>query len=156
MQNDEVPADVTCGPFIHHSSFIIPRHGKRKARDSNPQAARAATCFRDRFLIRPDAFRCICMSSGGWNRTRAPTRSVGPPGSEPGVTTSSNYPGSLRHTISKKARGEGIEPPFPGSKPGGLPLADPRSRKSATTTAAVPGGDKVRGCGGRLPLHHGR
>ena len=26
-----------------------------------------------------------------------------------------------------EARGEGLEPPQPGSKPGGLPLADPRS-----------------------------
>ena len=54
-----------------------------------------------------------------------------PPGSGPGVTTNSNYPGSLRHTISRKARGEGIEPSSPGSKPGGLPLTDPRIAKSA-------------------------
>src|SRR5262245_17119732 len=26
-------------------------------------------------------------------------------------------------------RGEGFEPPLPGSKPGGLPLADPRDRR---------------------------
>ncbi len=34
-----------------------------------------------------------------------------------------------------KARGEGIEPSSPGSKPSGLPLADPRIAKSATTNA---------------------
>ena len=36
--------------------------------------------------------------------------------------------GCSRHVRRKKARGEGIEPPLPGSKPGGLPLADPRSQ----------------------------
>ncbi len=38
-------------------------------------------------------------------------------------------PHRLRHTLLQKARGGGVEPPFPGSKPGGLPLADPRSQK---------------------------
>jgi hypothetical protein len=40
-----------------------------------------------------------------------------PPGSGPGVTTSSDCPG---------IRGEGVEPSSPGSRPGSLPLADPR------------------------------
>ena len=44
------------------------RSFQRKARDSNPQAAHAATCFQDRLLIRPDAFH-LPISSGGWNRT---------------------------------------------------------------------------------------
>jgi hypothetical protein len=45
---------------------------RRKPWDSNPQAARAATCFQDRPLIRPVGFRrptAIIFSSGGWNRT---------------------------------------------------------------------------------------
>jgi hypothetical protein len=53
-----------------------------------------------------------------------------PPGSEPGITTNSNCPGSgvLWDTaIATEVRGEGLEPPSPGSKPGSLPLADPRS-----------------------------
>ena len=61
-----------------------------------------------------------------------------PPGSEPGVTTSSNYPGILlRHRWCGKARGEGIEPPSPGSKPGGVPLAHPR-------LCRVPCGNRTR------------
>ncbi len=47
----------------------------RKPWDSNPQAARAATCFQDRLLIRPVGFRPTIPDvptlsrSGGWNRT---------------------------------------------------------------------------------------
>ena len=37
---------------------------KRKARDSNPQAAHTATCFQDRLLIRPDAFRLEAAGVG--------------------------------------------------------------------------------------------
>ena len=52
-----------------------------------------------------------------------------PPGSEPGVTTSSNCPG---------IRGEGVEPSSPGSRPGSLPLADPRDsgRRGSRTLKA--------------------
>jgi hypothetical protein len=61
-----------------------------------------------------------------------------PPGSEPGVTTSSNYPGILLgHRWCGKARGEGVEPPSPGSKPGSVPLAHPRSCR-------VPCGNRTR------------
>jgi hypothetical protein len=61
-----------------------------------------------------------------------------PPGSEPGVTTSSNYPELLLgHRWCGKARGEGIEPPSPGSKPGSVPLAHPRSYR-------VPCGNRTR------------
>ena len=61
-----------------------------------------------------------------------------PPGSEPGVTTSSNYPGIRRGYRSRvQARGEGIEPPSPGSKPGSVPLAHPRSCR-------VPCGNRTR------------
>ncbi len=48
------------------------RSRERKPWDSNPQAARAATWFQDRFLIRPVGFRKpieAAISSGGWNRT---------------------------------------------------------------------------------------
>ena len=78
------------------------------------------------------------MPSVSPNKLRGLESNQRPPGSEPGVTTNSNYPGSSRHTISKEARGEGVEPPSPGSKPGGLPLTDPRSRKSALRESNPP------------------
>ena len=87
--------------------------------------AEAATCFQDRLLIRPDDFRCTTLS-----KFRGLESNQRPPGSEPGVTTSSNCPGSVLSIKTRRAfakvRGEGFEPPLPGSKPGGLPLADPR------------------------------
>ena len=62
-----------------------------------------------------------------------------PPGSEPGVTTSSNYPGILLgHRWCGKARREGIEPPSPGSKPDGVPLAHPRTIQSARRESNPP------------------
>jgi hypothetical protein len=67
-----------------------------------------------------------------------------PPGSEPGVTTSSNCPGSRLHkrhaplvAVHGQVRGAGLEPASPGSKPGSLPLADPRSNQ-------VPCGNRTR------------
>jgi hypothetical protein len=40
--------------------------------------------------------------------------------------------------ITTEVRGEGFEPPSPGSKPGSLPLADPRSTKSALRESNSP------------------
>jgi hypothetical protein len=37
-----------------------------------------------------------------------------------------DYPGSYGHISVIRVRGEGVEPSSPGSKPGSLPLADPR------------------------------
>ena len=83
-----------------------------------------------------------------------------PPGSEPGVATSSNHPAVL-FTIrdspwAKKVRGGGFEPPSPASKAGSLPLADPRECPAgveptspawkAGTFAARP---RAQSCGGR-------
>jgi hypothetical protein len=59
---------------------------KRKPWDSNPQVAHATGCFQDSVLIRPDDFRC---------KLRGLESNQRPPGSEPGVTTSSNCPGSF-------------------------------------------------------------
>ena len=64
-----------------------------------------------------------------------------PPGSEPGVTTNSNYPGSFqsRDTLRpEEVRGEGLEPSPPASRAGRLPLADPRECHDHRC-AAVPG-----------------
>ena len=97
----------------------------------------AATCFQDRLLIRPDDFRrCVNLNK----KFRGLESNQRPPGSEPGVTTSSNYPGSfiLADTaMAPEVRGEGVEPPSPGSKPGSLPLADPRSRHQQECPAGV-------------------
>ena len=60
---------------------------------------------------------------GGWNRTNALL------GQSQALRTSSNCPAvcfHFRFKSRKKVRGEGIEPPSPGSKTGSLPLADPR------------------------------
>lgn len=81
----------------------------------------AATCFQDRLLIRPDDFR-ISSSSGGWNRTNGLL--VQSQASLPTATTPESIARTFANAVS--ARGEGFEPPPPGSKPGGLPLADPR------------------------------
>ncbi len=48
----------------------------------------AATCFQDRLLIRPDDFRS-CRTK----KLRELESNQRPPGSEPGATTSSSYPG---------------------------------------------------------------
>ena len=124
------------------------RHPCRSVPDSNSQAACAATCFQDRSLIQPDDFHsCFKLRELESNQR--------PPGSEPGVTTSSNYSGMrLFHWLSllryrprpasgligrrarllyqqrlprsgrfsdgtghPEVRGEGFEPPPPGSKP---------------------------------------
>ena len=71
---------------------------------------------------------------GGWNRTnirafRAPRPTV----RRPRINRS-------RHADLDKVRGGGVEPPLPGSKPGGLPLADPRSKECpAGVEPASPG-----------------
>lgn len=93
-----------------------------------------ATCFRDRFLIRPDGF------------LQAPGDGIEPssPGSEPGVaanqlprnefvaiTTEIRAPARFLRSFPPcrcppSTRGEGIEPSSAVSKTAGLPLADPQ------------------------------
>jgi hypothetical protein len=94
---------------------------QRKPWESNPQAARPPPAFQA-------GSSAVRMASVEFRGVESNHR---PPGSGPGVTTSSNYPGSLslRDTARlPKVRGGGVEPPSPGSRPGSLPLADPRSR----------------------------
>ena len=76
-----------------------------------------ATCFQDRLLIQPDDFHsCVArISSGGWNRTNDLL-----------VQSQAPLPTAATPKCFYRVRGEGFEPPQPGSKPGGLPLADPR------------------------------
>lgn len=67
---------------------------RRKPWDSNPQAARAATCFQDRPLIRPVGFRRVVPS--GRIQFRGLESNQRPPRSERGVTTNGNCPGIRR------------------------------------------------------------
>lgn len=57
--------------------------------------------------------------------------------------------------VAVQVRGGGVEPPLSGSKPDGLPLADPRSSSLQERPAGVEPALPPRQ-GGRLPLHHGR
>lgn len=95
----------------------------------------AATCFQDRLLIRPDDFRRV-KSSGGWNRTNGLL--VQSQASLPTATTPDRV-SSRDMVFYHRVRGEGIEPSFPGSKPGGLPLTDPRVNQSALRELNPPG-----------------
>jgi hypothetical protein len=86
--------------------------------DSNSQAAFSRHLF-SRQVPHP-AGSLPFSSCGGWNRTNIKTFRA----SHPAVRR------PRKNQSMSKARGEGVEPPQPGSKPGGLPLADPRSRSA--------------------------
>ena len=64
------------------------------------------------------------QNSGGWNRTNGLL--VQSQASLPTATAPEQF-GFQDNRFHAKVRGDGIEPPLPGSKPGGLPLADPRA-----------------------------
>jgi hypothetical protein len=74
-----------------------------------------AACFQDRFLIQSDDFRKQQVAGVGIEPT--------PPGSEPSIATSSDYPATSVcrmtrcSTNSSRNAGAGIEPAPPGSKP---------------------------------------
>ena len=103
-------------------------------------SGRAATCFQDKLLIQPDDLRIphfpfrIPKSSGGWNRTN--DLLVQSQASLPAATAPDRL--FFRHGGRAEVRGEGLEPPSPGSKPGSLPLADPRSVQSALRESNSP------------------
>ena len=95
------------------SAIGVPGRFEAEAVGLEPTSgSRAATCFQDRPLIRPDGFREDSRSE-----FRGLESNQRPPRSGRGVTTTSNCPG---------VREGGLEPPPPGSKPGSLPLADSR------------------------------
>jgi hypothetical protein len=89
---------------------------RRKPWDSNPQGFHPHPRSRrapDPAGWPPSSF----ANSGGWNRTSGLR-----------VQSAASLPAATApDLIFSEARGEGFEPPSPGSKPGGLPLADPRS-----------------------------
>ena len=71
---------------------------------------------------RMTSVRVAPKSSGSWNRTN--DLLVQSQASLPTATTPESIARTFANAVS--ARGEGLEPPSPGSKPGSLPLADPR------------------------------
>ena len=99
----------------------------------------------------PDSIcvRLAAKSSGGWNRTNGLL--VQSQASLPAATTPDRRC-SGHVQITRQARGEGIEPSLPGSKPGGLPLADPRSQRvpcgSRTHLASLEGWNLCRSAKG--------
>ena len=85
----DLPGVAPESPACDAGVFLLddkPILSERKPRDSNSQATFAATCFQDKFLIQPDDFR---------PKLRELESNQRPPGSEPGVTTNSNYPASV-------------------------------------------------------------
>ncbi len=97
----------------------------------------AATCFQDRFLIRPDGFRYQAAEAGVEPTRRRSERLILP------LDDSASF--ARRDTARRlQARGGGVEPPSPGSKPGSLPLADPRSTSRECPVGVEPGTDAKR------------
>ena len=114
------------------------------SRGTRTHKRHAAACFQDRFLIQPDDFRA--SSSGGWNRTNGLL--VQSQASLPAATAPDHR--FIEDTRRKTASsGRRIRTSSPGSKPGGLPLADPRR---------VPCGSRTRlaGLEDRQPLPLGQ
>jgi hypothetical protein len=84
----------TCGLLgQNQASLPTATAPERKPWDSNPQTVSAATRFRDGLLVRPVDFRFKLF------QFRGQESNLRPPGSEPGVTTSSNCPGIASHTL---------------------------------------------------------
>jgi|HubBroStandDraft_6_1064221.scaffolds.fasta_scaffold03777_4 hypothetical protein len=106
---------------LDHGTVLIFAGGSRGTRTH--KRPEAATCFRDRLLIRPDDFRCLfCPSCGSWNRTSGLLSQ-----SQASLPTATVPQCSVKDVChASKVRGEGFEPSSPASKTGGLPLADPR------------------------------
>ena len=77
----------------------------------------------------------LLLSSGGWNRTNGLL--VQSQASLPAATAPES-PLLSDSAPHRKVRGEGVEPSSPGSRPGSLPLADPREggRRGSRTLKA--------------------
>ena len=97
----------------HEPECSSPASGSRGTRTHKRDVP--AACFQDRFLIRPDDFHNLQVAGVGIEST--------PPGSEPSIATSSDYPAmsvcqvTRPRLISSRIAGAGIEPAPPGSKP---------------------------------------
>ena len=131
------------------------RSGSRETRTRNGVNR---TCFQDRLLIRPDDFRKVpgvgIEPTPSWFRARRHYQQQLPRNRSAQAT-------QVARRGSRLVRGAGLEPASPGSKPGSLPLADPRVKKAtecpagiepalpawkAGTSAARP---RAQSCGGR-------
>ena len=116
---------------------------RRKPWDSNPQAAQGRHLF-SRQAPHPSGRMTSVVwrrlnNSGGWNRTN--DLLVQSQASLPTATTpelSSRFRTAV--TSVGEIRGEGLEPPSPGSKPGSLPLADPEDPRYDPTRRKCPPG----------------
>lgn len=90
----------------HEPDCSSPSSGSRGTRTHKRDVP--AACFQDRFLIRPDDFRNFQVAGVGIEPT--------PPGSEPGIATSSDYPAMVVRQMtrprlrSSRIAGAGIEP----------------------------------------------
>ena len=90
----------------HEPECSSPASGSRGTRTHKRNVP--AACFQDRFLIRPDDFRNLQVAGVGIEPT--------PPGSEPSIATSSDYPAMVVHRVtrsqlrSSRIAGAGIEP----------------------------------------------
>ena len=123
------PGSPACGAgvvLLDHD----PESGSRGTRTH--KRLLAATCFQDRLLIRPDDFRSSKLRGLESNQ-------------HDDVQSVSSYRWMTPHRfsietriVSLQVRGGGVEPPSPGSKPGGLPLADPRSRSKSALRESNP------------------
>ena len=97
----------------HEPECSSPASGSRGTRTHKRDVP--AACFQDRFLIQPDDFRKLSVAGVGIEPT--------PPGSEPSIATSSDYPAMVVCRVtrsrlrSSRIAGAGIEPAPPGSKP---------------------------------------
>jgi hypothetical protein len=100
----------------------LPPAPRGRCKESGPGGSRTHR----RLLLRQVALP-VCLP--GHMQFRGQESNLRPPGSEPGVTTSSNCPG-IGHLLDTSSylqvRGGGFEPPQPAPKASGLPLADPR------------------------------
>src|SRR5215831_15656017 len=103
------------------SAIGVPGRFEAEAVGLEPTSgSRAATCFQDRPLIRPDGFREDSRSE-----FRGLESNQRPPRSGRGVTTTSNCPG---------VREGGLEPPPPDSESGSLPVSRfPRAPRGGRT-----------------------
>src|SRR6476659_6102882 len=85
----ESHSDLQLAELASSCWTMSPSHFASGSRGTRTHKRRlAATCFQDRLLIRPDDFRS-CRSK----KFRGLESNQRPPGSEPGATTSSSYPG---------------------------------------------------------------
>ena len=123
--------------------------GSGETRTHNPREA--DTCFRDRL---PGTDRRLVAAG---SLPFATIESVPGVGIEPTAScfrdryrvpaaTIPEQAQESRQILERRVRGEGVEPPSPGSKPGSLPLADPRATENRDDGVRSPTRSEFRNC----------